>query len=413
VLNQGPDPATNVRIEVLLPFGASLIENTLTGLPGAGTVPGRCFTEPAGAQRTTVICEYPTLLVGEMGSTRFLVLIDPDLPSGTQLSFDSIASSEVDDLDGSNNNTSIEFDTNTASDLTVTKVGTPNPVIAGQNANYHISLKNNGSSLARNVEVHDALSTSGKFLKLVSANFLGDPDGACYLENFQSPDVQCGLGDVPPGRTVDIDLALSVAPSTPDATTLSNAITVTGELGIAASGDLTEDLTVGTLANLSIDNAVSDPMTRIGSEVTYTVTVQNFGPSDAQSVQVVDTLAAQVAYLVDTAGCVEGPPGTLTCNLGTLAAGESRSFDILARILGDAAPCELFTNTAMVSSTTPDPDAANNSATANALPFPVAGGCPLPPPALCGLFSPLLMEAMMLGVVAFAAMKRRFARRTR
>jgi uncharacterized repeat protein (TIGR01451 family) len=62
--------------------------------------------------------------------------------------------------------------------------------------------------------------------------------------------------------------------------------------------------------------------------INYTITVTNAGPNTAQNVTVVDVLPASVEYVSDSDSCVQSPPGTLTCSLGTIANGADSSFDI-------------------------------------------------------------------------------------
>ncbi len=74
----------------------------------------------------------------------------------------------------------------------------------------------------------------------------------------------------------------------------------------------------------------------------------------------IDTLPAGVAYLSDTDSCVEGPPNTLTCPLGTLVSGASTSFDITVEV--DRGTTGVITNAAAVlSSSTPDLNLGNNA----------------------------------------------------
>jgi uncharacterized repeat protein (TIGR01451 family) len=95
-----------------------------------------------------------------------------------------------------------------------------------------------------------------------------------------------------------------------------------------------------------------------GQVLTYTVKVSNPGPSEAEHVVVTDVLPTGVIYGGDTAGCVQGPPGTLTCDLGTLPSPVSISFQVTVTV--PSAVSGLITNTAIVTSTTYDPDVANN-----------------------------------------------------
>ena len=101
-----------------------------------------------------------------------------------------------------------------------------------------------------------------------------------------------------------------------------------------------------------------------GNTLTYTLAVVNHGPSDAQDVKVSDSLPPEVTYqsLTSTAGttCSEAS-GTISCDLGTLVVGGTATIAIVTTA-HPGLPPNSFTNTAVVSSATPDPDPSNNSA---------------------------------------------------
>jgi uncharacterized repeat protein (TIGR01451 family) len=127
-----------------------------------------------------------------------------------------------------------------------------------------------------------------------------------------------------------------------------------------------------TTADLRIakSDAGSDPA-ELGGTVTYSIEVTNFGPSDAGNVVVVDTLDPDTTYVSDTGGCVESPPGRLTCALGSMLATGSTSFTVTVNV-GVTAPTagtlsagscngsEDLCNTASVSSDRVDPDLTDN-----------------------------------------------------
>jgi uncharacterized repeat protein (TIGR01451 family) len=144
-----------------------------------------------------------------------------------------------------------------------------------------------------------------------------------------------------------------------------NLGSVTGYYGTTQVTDSDASHYLGvTRADLSITKT-TDPVTAYpGDQITYGIVVTNLGPSEALGVQVTDVLPPAVDYELDTASCIEAPAGTLTCNLGNLAAGESSAFDIYVRVPPEA-PATTIANTATVSSTEPpDPDSSNNSDTA-------------------------------------------------
>ena len=114
---------------------------------------------------------------------------------------------------------------------------------------------------------------------------------------------------------------------------------------------------------LAMDD-IPDPV-RKGTALLYNVKVKNDGPASATEVVLTDELPAEAVFVFafSTRGlCTRSGNGlrggTVTCNLGTLAAGASAS----ATILVVPAQTGELTNTATVSGAPPDPDRANNSA---------------------------------------------------
>jgi len=86
--------------------------------------------------------------------------------------------------------------------------------------------------------------------------------------------------------------------------------------------------------DLSIEKTGPSNPVVAGTQIVYTITVENIGPNDATNVVVVDTLSAGLIF-VETSGCTEDPDGIPTCNLGTITDGNSKSFDITVDIPAD------------------------------------------------------------------------------
>jgi uncharacterized repeat protein (TIGR01451 family) len=93
-----------------------------------------------------------------------------------------------------------------------------------------------------------------------------------------------------------------------------------------------------------------------GDTLTYTLTVTNYGPSIAHSVVVTDTLPAGLSFISATPGCAY-TSGIVTCDLGTMTSNTSVTIQIVSSTL----IALNLTNLAQVSTTTSDPQAANNS----------------------------------------------------
>jgi uncharacterized repeat protein (TIGR01451 family) len=119
-----------------------------------------------------------------------------------------------------------------------------------------------------------------------------------------------------------------------------------------------------TVADLSVTKSDNPDPVAAGTQLSYTVTVDNDGPDTANNVVVEDTLPPEVDYVSDTGGCIVAA-NVLTCNLGNLAASSGTSFDITVDVPADLAFSGVasISNSAEVSSDQFDDDASNNSTT--------------------------------------------------
>lgn len=128
-----------------------------------------------------------------------------------------------------------------------------------------------------------------------------------------------------------------------------------------------DPIPVPDAADVALTKSAAPNPAIAGRSQVYTLSVTNHGPTSASQVRVVDTLPAGVVHQSNTAGCVETPPGVLTCELGQLLAGETRQIQITVLVEPDVVQnvCRptVLTNTATVENLGgPDPDPSNNSA---------------------------------------------------
>ena len=106
-----------------------------------------------------------------------------------------------------------------------------------------------------------------------------------------------------------------------------------------------------------------------GKNVTYTINATNGGPDAASGVVINDLLATGTGFVsVNAPGATCSTPavlatGTISCSYGSLASGSSIApMTVVVKV--SAKGNAQLNNTASVSSSTLDPNAANNSATA-------------------------------------------------
>jgi virginiamycin B lyase len=118
----------------------------------------------------------------------------------------------------------------------------------------------------------------------------------------------------------------------------------------------------GASSDLSLTKTDSpDPVT-VGNTLTYTLTAHNGGPDAATAVEVTDNLSPGVAFASasPSRGSCSDSSGTVTCALGGLASGGSATVEI--KVTPQSAAT--ITNTASISGDQHDPEAENNSASA-------------------------------------------------
>ena len=246
--------------------------------------------------------------------------------------------------------TQLELLVVTPADLSISMSDSPDPVLAGNQLTYTVTVDNNGPTDAQNVVVTDVLPAG--------TIYVSDTDN-CVESSTGT--LTCSLGSIAANDSDSFDIAVFVDASVPHGTTITNNASV-ADVGIETAdpntdnNSISEDTLVNAEANLSVSKSDSlDPPT---GTLTYTVTVNNAGPSDAQNVVVTDLLPADVTYVSDTDNCVELPVGTLTCSLGGIPATDTASFDIIVTV--NAGAPVTVTNAATVASETTDPNADDN-----------------------------------------------------
>src|SRR5207249_2081920 len=128
---------------------------------------------------------------------------------------------------------------------------------------------------------------------------------------------------------------------------------------------------VVTSADLSVTKVDSPDPVVAGTNLTYTITLSNAGPSDAQAVALTDTLPANTTFVSATTppGFTATTPavggsGGITALAPTLAAGASGTFTVVVHVNSSAPQGSTISNTATATSSTSDSNTANNSATA-------------------------------------------------
>jgi uncharacterized repeat protein (TIGR01451 family) len=244
-------------------------------------------------------------------------------------------------------------------DLAVTVTDSPDPVTAGQNLAYTITVSNNGPNAAQTASWSDTLPAGTTFVSLPTV-----AGWTCTTPTVGAGGtVTCNNPSFAVSSAV-FTLTVAVAPSLAGGTVLSNTVTATAATADANSGNnsATATTTVTTSADVSVTKTGPASAQR-GQTISYSLTAGNAGPSTASSVSLSDTLPSGLTFasFTQTSGptftCTTG--ATVNCSIANFAAGASAAFTLVANV-EYTAPLSV-SNTATISSATSDSNGGNNS----------------------------------------------------
>jgi uncharacterized repeat protein (TIGR01451 family) len=124
-------------------------------------------------------------------------------------------------------------------------------------------------------------------------------------------------------------------------------------------------------ADLAVTHTVTPEMVETNTNIGYAVRATNNGPELARDVVAMSTLPAGVRFVAldVTAGVIfttEQVDNTLIVRFPTFASGETATIRVTGRVICTTAEGEMLTGRSSVSSSLPDQNTANNSATATA-----------------------------------------------
>ncbi len=206
----------------------------------------------------------------------------------------------------------------------------------------------------------------------------GTDAGAFELQNF-GPVVLCSNVTVVAGAGCAANASINAGTYDPDAGdtfTLSQSpagpypvgqtlVTLTAVDNHGYSNSCQSIVTVTPVADVGIAKAVVNGQGKPGQALIYTLTVRDFGPCSASGVTVNDVVPSGTTFVSASPTPSSAPPagsvGTVTWNLGTMSSGGLTNLTLTVKVSAKGNP--QIVNTATVTSTSSDPNSANNSAT--------------------------------------------------
>ena len=303
------------------------------------------------------------LVSGGTATLQVSYTVPASTPPGVFTNTATVTSVTPDPVPG--NNTASDTTTVTAAaNLTIEKSDATTTVTAGGGTVqiYTLTVRNLGASDAQSVAVNDVWPIG------FQQGTVGTPSQGSVTSG--GGNFAWLLGTVPAGGVATLQVAYTVPASTLPGT-YTNTATVTSTTPDPDPNNTAVDLTdVIASANLTItkDDGVTSVLAGGGTMQTYTLRVRNNGVSDAQAVVVNDTWPAgftRGAFGIPSKGNVASGPGSnFTWTIGTLAANAEAVLTVNYTVPAGTLPGS-YTNTASVTSSTPDPDPANTATDTN------------------------------------------------
>jgi uncharacterized repeat protein (TIGR01451 family) len=273
-------------------------------------------------------------------------------------------SSDTHDPDNSNNVATDSILVDGSADLSIAKTDSPDPVAAGEDLTYGLTVENNGPSTAVNVLVEDRLPAN---VSVVSVNATGGASCNAGVPGDAAQPTTCAFDSMAAGASETMTIVVTVLPQASGL--LQNSASVASDTHDPnnANNLATTTTTVAAEADLSVTKSDSPDPVSAGAELTYTLQIANAGPSTATDVALTDNLPPEVDFVSATISggtgtCVSLGGGTVACDLNDLDPGDDVTVVIDVLVDASVPNGTIITNTVGVSSAAFDPDPSNNTA---------------------------------------------------
>ena len=342
VTNTGPSAASGVVITDTLPGGVTFVSAS----------PSICT--PAGG---TVVCTLSGSLDSGASATVILTGLVGSGLSGTNITNQAIVGAATSDPTPANNSASASSAVIAQSDLSLTKQA-PATAYAGGQIVYTLQMINTGPSVASTVVITDTLPTGVSLVSYTaSVPVLCTPAGGAVVCSF--------FGTMAVGGSSTLTLTAQIDSGLVGLPIINQAVAGAAEPDSNPANNSASASSL-TIALADVGVSKQGPVNAIGgAPIVYTLQVSNTGPSVAALVDVSDSLPDGVQFSTATASRSGGGAGQCsgpTCRFSNLAVGETATMTVTGVVLASLPDGQILTNLASLSSSTSDPNSANNSA---------------------------------------------------
>ncbi|WP_407430784.1 hypothetical protein [Methanobrevibacter sp.] len=291
VVNNGPNDATGVKVNDVLPSG--LVYQSYSASVGT---------------YSNGVWNIGNLAKGASATLKITTLINK---TGDIINTANIVANEF-DWNTTNNKDSQKVTIPKAADLSITKQSNVTNANLGDFVKWTLTVRNNGPDVDTNVVVSDILP-AGLIFKNSNGNYA---DGKWSV----------GTLNVGQSKSLEIITLVNTTGS------IINTATVTGEKHDynLANNKASKSINVAKAADLKISKSVNNTSPAFGSLVKWTLTVTNLGPDAASGVKVSDVLPVGLVYQSYSASVGSYAGGIWS--VGNLAKGAFATLNIVCMV---------------------------------------------------------------------------------
>lgn len=354
--------------------GVDVLDSFLTSLPS-----GFQLDSAVGSDGTTFDSSTGIWTIGDIPavSSRTLTVtltVDASAAASQVQNTASIRNVDQPDIDPTNDSATEITTVIRTVDIQLSKSDSTDPVIAGSAANnliYTVTAFNGGDSNASGVTVSDQLLTA-----LPTGISLENVVGSNGT-TFDSGSGIWTIGDLPAGASRTLEVTLTVGSNTSVAN-LTNTVQVASvnESDADPSNDsATEPTAIVKSVDIRLNKVDSADPVVAGSgpaNLTYTITAENTGPSDASGLVVSDALLTALpnGIVIDSAsgtGNTSFNSSTGLWTIGALPSGDRRELTVVLTVSAETTVNQLDNVVTIASLNETDSNPSNDSATESTL----------------------------------------------
>jgi uncharacterized repeat protein (TIGR01451 family) len=272
---------------------------------------------------------------GASGDVTLQVRVNTPLPNGTVIT----NTARISDGNGGTPATASATTTVTSDHQLTLSKNAPSAATAGQTINYSLNWSVTGNEPAPGVVVTDTLPANTTYVA-------GSCTGGCSVNGNV---ITWNLGNLVPGNSGTVSLAVTVGNLLPNGTILVNQARISDNDNAAATANATTQVTSGHGFSLTKSDS-ADPV-QAGGQLTYNINWAVVGTEAAQTMIITDAVPANTTYVAGS--CAPAPcslaGNVVTWNLGNHNPSDAGTVSMSVNVAASLPNNTLLTNQARIS----------------------------------------------------------------